>query len=249
MNYLKKLFNLVYLFLCNIINFIKKRNYLKIYKKNKLLNDSLYFDEIKSKKLESNNDICHHFDNLVYEVIANKPKVMLELGVRKGESTFVFNKIQKILNNIHISVDIVDCSNVLDDPRWIFLIEDSINYLKNYNSWSKENISSLNPDIIFIDTSHLYEETLKEIKLSVEILNNNGAIMFHDTNHNKITYQENNILYNKFNYSPQLGVKLALEEYFNCKFNFKNPFIIIKQGWIIKHYPESFGYTIMRKLT
>ena len=174
---------------------------------------------------------------------------MLELGVRKGESTFVFNKIQKILDNIHISVDIVDCSNVLNDPKWIFLIEDSINYLKNYKSWSDKNINSLNPDIIFIDTSHLYEETLKEIKLSVEILNTNGAIMFHDTNHNKITYLENNIIYNKFNYSPQLGVKLALEKYFNCKFNFKNSFVIIKQGWIIKHYPESFGFTIMRKLT
>ena len=61
---------------------------------------------------------------------------MLELGVRKGESTFVFNKIQKILDNIHISVDIVGCSNVLNDPKWIFLIEDSINYLKNYKSWS-----------------------------------------------------------------------------------------------------------------
>ena len=54
--------------------------------------------------------------------------------------------------------------------------------------------------------------------------------MFHDTNHNKITYLENNIIYNKFNYSPQLGVKLALEKYFNCKFNFKNSFVIIKQG-------------------
>ena len=72
--------------------------------------------------------------------------------------------------------------------------------------------------------------------------------MFHDTNHNHFTYLDNNIIYNKFNYKPQLGVKLALENYFDCKFNFKTSFIIIRKGWLIKHYPESFGLTIMRKL-
>ena len=160
--------------------------------------------------------------------MSNKPKVILELGVRKGESTYVFNKIQKILNNIHVSVDIEDCSNVINDPNWIFVLEDSIKFLKEYNSWSKEKTNSLKPDVIFIDTSHLYEETLKEINLSAEILNDNGSLMFHDTNHNQITYLQDGIIYNKFNYSPQLGVKQALEKYFNCEFNFKKSFIIIK---------------------
>ena len=248
MSYFKKGFNLCYLLLCNILNVYKSYKHVNDYKKNSLLNDSAYFSEVKSKRLKSNNDICHHFDNLVYEVTSHKPKVILELGVRKGESTFVFNKIQKLLNNIHISVDIVDCSKVIDDPNWKFIIDDSIKFLKNYNSWSENNVNSLKPDVIFIDTSHLYEETLKEIELSAEILSDNGSIMFHDTNHIYIPYLENNILYNKFNYSPQLGVKLALESYFNCEFNFNSHFIIIKQGWIIKHYPESFGLTIMRKL-
>tara|TARA_B110000037_G_C16881271_1_gene408095 strand:- start:97 stop:219 length:123 start_codon:yes stop_codon:yes gene_type:complete len=39
--------------------------------------------------------------------------------------------MNKILNNIHISIDIEDCSKVLDDPKWIFIKDDSIEFLKN----------------------------------------------------------------------------------------------------------------------
>tara|TARA_Y100000768_G_C23832950_1_gene612306 strand:- start:35 stop:784 length:750 start_codon:yes stop_codon:yes gene_type:complete len=247
MKIFKKVFGLFYLIFCFLKNINKSRNYSNNYKKNILLNDSTFLSEIKSKRIISNNDICHQFDNLFYEIVSHNPKVILELGVRKGESTFVFNRIQKLLNNIHISIDIEDCSEVLNDPKWIFKKHDSIDFLKNYNSWSSKNIDSLNPDVIFIDTSHLYDETLQEIKFSAEILNNNGSIIFHDTNHNYFTYLDNNIIYNKFNYKPQLGVKLALEKYFDCKFNFKESFIIIRNGWLIKHYPESFGLTVMRK--
>ena len=248
MNYLKKIFNIFYYLFCNLINFFRSKKYFKNYKKNIALNDSSYFGEIKNKRLNSNNDICHHFDNLFYEVVLLKPKIILELGVRNGESTYVFNRIQKILKNKFISVDIEDCSHVLNDPNWIFIKDDSIKFLHNFKSWSEININSSKPDIIFIDTSHLYEETLQEIRLSAETVSDNGAIIFHDTNHNHLTLLENNIIYNKFNYTPQLGVKLALEDYFNCKFNFEDKFIIIKKGWLIKHYPESFGLTIIRKL-
>lgn len=248
MRFLKKIFSKFYAFFWNLMNFLKKKKYVKIYKENNFLNDSSHFTDIKNRRLNSNNDICNHFDNLFYEVICLKPKFILELGVRKGESTYVFNKIQKILNNKFVSVDIEDCSNVIKDPNWIFIKDDSIKFLQNFNTWSQNNTNSARPDVIFIDTSHLYEETLQEIKLSTKTITDNGAIIFHDTNHNHITSLENGIVYNKYNYRPQLGVKFALEDYFDCKFNFKNHFVIIKEGWLIKHYPESFGLTIMRKL-
>ena len=245
---LKKIFNKIYANFLKIINFFKRKYYITIYKKNIELNDSPYLKQIKEKRLSSNNDICHHFDNLFYEVTSHNPKLILELGVRNGESTYVFDKIQKTLDCHFVSVDIEDCSKVIENPKWIFVKEDSRKFLNNFNSWSEKNTNSLKPNIIFIDTSHLYEETLEEIKLSEKNLSDCGALIFHDSNHNHITYLENNIIYDKFNYSPQLGVKLALENYFNCNFNFKNQFIIIKKGWLIKHYPESFGLTIMRKL-
>ena len=248
MKQLKKIIDIFYTFICNTINILKSKKYKKVYSENISLNDSTHFSDIKNKRLNSNNDISHHFDNLFYEVTSHRPKLILELGVRKGESTYVFNKIQKVLNNKLVSVDIEDCSNVINDPNWIFIKDDSIKFLQNFNSWSQNNTNSAKPDIIFIDTSHLYEETLEEIKLSTKTISDNGAIIFHDTNHNHLTSLEYGIVYNKFNYTPQLGVKLALESYFNCKFNFKNHFVIIKEGWLIKHYPESFGLTIMRKL-
>lgn len=247
MKYLKKIFDIFYTFVCNIINIFKYKKYLKNYKKNILLNDSQDFGEIKNKRINSNNDIAHHFDNLFYEVTSHKPKFILELGVRKGESTYVFNKIQKILNNKFVSVDIEDCSKVINNSNWLFIKSDSIKFLQNFNTWSQNNFESIKPDIIFIDTSHLYEETLKEIELSAETISDNGAIIFHDTNHNHLTFLEESLIYNKFNYTPQPGVKLALEDYFDCKFNFLSQFVIIKKGWLIKHYPESFGLTIMRK--
>ncbi len=248
MLFFKKILNLLYSLFCKIFNFYNYQKYNKIYKKNSSLNDSSFFNQVKLKKLNSKNDISDHFDNIFYESILNNPKIILELGVRRGESTYVFNEIRKTKNNIFISVDIEDCSKSLNDPNWIFIKEDSIKFLKDYNKWSKNNVGSLKPDIIFIDTSHLYKETLEEINLSSDILSANGALIFHDTNHQYINFLENNILYNKFNYNRQLGVKLALETYFNCKFNFNKPFIIIKQGWLVKHYSTSFGLTIMRKL-
>lgn len=248
MSYIKKIFSIFYAFFCNTINIYNYSKFKNIYKKNILLNDVSDFTDIKNKRLNSHNDICNHFDDLFYEVALKKPKFILELGVRKGESTFVFNKIQKIFKNIFVSVDIEDCSDVIDDPDWIFIKDDSIKFLENFNTWSKNNTNSARPDIIFIDTSHLFEETFTEINLSAKVIADNGAIIFHDTNHNHITSLGNNIVYNKFNYSPQLGVKLALEKYFNCKFNFQNQFVITNKGWLIKHYPVSFGLTIMRKL-
>ena len=248
MRYLKNIFNLIYSILVSILNYFKTKKFKQTYNDNISINDSLLYSDIKLKKLKSNNDICNQFDNIFYEVISHKPKVILELGVRNGQSTYVFNKIQKILNNILISVDIDDCSDVISDPDWLFIQEDSIKFMQNFDIWSKENINSLKPDVIFIDSSHLFEETVKEIKLSIDIIEKNGSIIFHDTNHRYFNFLENNILYSKFNFKPQLGVKLALEDYFDCKFNFKTSFIIIKDGWLIKHYPTSFGLTIIRKL-
>ena len=67
-----------------------------------------------------------------------------------------------------VSVDIEDCSKVIENPKWIFVKEDSRKFLNNFNSWS-EKIQTLKPNIIFIDTSHLYEETLEEIKYQKKI--------------------------------------------------------------------------------
>ena len=169
MKQLKKIIDIFYTFICNTINILKSKEYKKVYRENISLNDSTHFSDIKNKRLNSNNDINHHFDNLFYEVTSHRPKFILELGVRKGESTYVFNKIQKVLNNKLVSVDVEDCSNVINDPNWIFIKDDSIKFLQNFNSWSQNNTNSAKPDIIFIDTSHLYDETLEEIKLSTKV--------------------------------------------------------------------------------
>ena len=96
MKQLKKIIDIFYTFICNTINILKSKKYKKVYRENISLNDSTHFSDIKNKRLNSNNDISHHFDNLFYEVTSHRPKLILELGVRKGESTYVFNKIQKV---------------------------------------------------------------------------------------------------------------------------------------------------------
>ena len=68
-------------------------------------------------------------------------------------------------NSDLISIDLEDCSNVIKSKNWKFIKYNSINFLQEYNTWSKSNGYN-SPDVIFIDTSHLYEETLVELKLS-----------------------------------------------------------------------------------
>lgn len=95
---------------------------------------------------------------------------ILELGVRAGHSTCAFLSAIKSKKGKLVSIDIDDCSDVFNSPDWEFHRMNDLDFDTNAQF-----------DIIFIDTSHTYDQTLAELRKFAPNLKKNGAILLHDT--------------------------------------------------------------------
>lgn len=117
------------------------------------------------------NDILHHLSFLRQICFDTNAKLILELGVRTGNSTRAFLSAIESLKGRLISIDIEDCSGVSDSPYWEFHQMNDLDFDTNNDEF----------DIIFIDTSHTYDQTLAELRKFAPKLKSGGAILLHDT--------------------------------------------------------------------
>jgi len=113
-------------------------------------------------------DIKEHLDFLTRICLDREVSSILELGVRTGNSTRAFLRAAKVLDAKVISIDTDDCSKVANCDNWEFHQMDSLDYEL------KEPV-----DILFIDTSHTYEQTLKELLKFAPMTKQ--VIILHDT--------------------------------------------------------------------
>lgn len=116
------------------------------------------------ERTRTQNDISDHLTTIFCESVSTKPKLIVELGVRGGESTFVFERVAKLYNVTIVSVDIDDCLKASAYPSWNFVKRDDIAFAKEFDGWCRERGIASEIDVLFIDTSHLYEHTLQEIQ-------------------------------------------------------------------------------------
>lgn len=118
----------------------------------------------------NNIDIVEHLPFLTKVCLDLEAKTILELGVRDGNSTRAFLDAAKILNAKVISVDIEDCSKLFNDGNWEFYQMNDLDYVLS------EEI-----DVLFIDTSHTFGQTLAELEKFAPMVKNYGVIILHDT--------------------------------------------------------------------
>ena len=205
-------------------------------------------DDLVRYSNKTMTDISSHLPTLVYEVVIQKPKLIVELGVRNGESTKAFLTATKITGARLLSIDVDDCSYVSSDPKWLFYKGDDISFAKKFKSYAKKNKIPSEIDILFIDTSHTYAHTLQEMKYWFSFLTKNAKVIFHDTNSGKIVKIRDGSFYPKINQSSQRDVIAAIETFFNIKIDEKKPFLYSNNEWLFKHDPFSFGLTILKRL-
>jgi predicted O-methyltransferase YrrM len=118
-------------------------------------------------------DMYPHYGTLTR--LARECKVIIEWGVRGGVSTWAFLEGLPADGELW-SVDVVDCvvpPAVSSDPRWHFIVGDDLD----------EDVIVCLPkpaDMVFIDTSHTYEQTVAELEIAPDW--EPSMIVMHDVN-------------------------------------------------------------------
>ena len=103
--------------------------------------------------------------------------IILELGVENGRSTKKFLEICKNNNGKLFSVDVKDCSKILNDPKWNFFKARDDNF-KFINSKLPDKI-----DVLFIDSLHEANHVKKLIYGYYPKIKNEGYIFVDDISH------------------------------------------------------------------
>jgi len=125
------------------------------------------------------SDINEHLYTFVELVEQLDAKTVIELGTRSGVSTIAWLYALEDRGELY-SVDIDPCPELGDYPHWTFLQGDDC---------SVEVYDALpTADIVFIDTSHEYQHTLRELALYRWLVRPGGKIVLHDT---ELAYPEN----------------------------------------------------------
>ncbi|MEX0939742.1 MAG: hypothetical protein WDZ41_00100 [Candidatus Babeliales bacterium] len=193
------------------------------------------------KLLEYSNskpsDISMHVPGLFCHCVFQNPELIIEAGVRWGDgSTIPLYEAKKLLNSYLIGLDIVNYSHIYSKLNSCLFLQ--INDLEfPLYLQQKINIQKKEIDFVFIDTTHDYLHTKKEIEMFTSILSKHGTLGFHDSN--------------PLPGDPD-GVKIALKEYFNLNFDESRygNYIVKKDQdmWNIIHYPFCNGMTIAKRI-
>lgn len=209
--------------------------------------DLSFLNDIHRKTL-TRTDISDHLSKLFLAGLHLKNGIIVELGVRGGESTFVWERIAHLTDSKLISVDVEDCSDISSLANWEFVQRDDIEFAKEFEAWSHERNISSQIDILFIDTSHQYEHTKQEIASWFPFLKTNSKVIFHDTNVDTIFYLRKDRSMGVPGIDNWRGVIAALEDYFETHFDERNDFVDYRKEWLIRHYANSNGLTILEKM-
>ncbi len=187
-----------------------------------------------------------HLETLFVETLTMNPRLIVELGVARGESTRVFAQVARLTGAKLVSVDINDCSRVLDWEDWTFIHRDDLEFAREFPGWCREHRLEPKIDVLFIDTSHYFEHTLQEIQAYFPFLGDHAKVFFHDTNLKPFIFRKDGSL--DLGWDNDRGVIRALEVHFGRTFPEKEEFIDFVTPWLIKHYPHCSGLTVLEKL-
>lgn len=196
------------------------------------------------------SDISDHLPTLYYETVAARPRLVVELGTRGGESTRTFLAAATRAGARMLSIDIDPCTvpGLPDEARsrWTFLQSDDVAFgRRDFAPWCRANGLAPEIDVLFVDTSHLYAHTVEELRVWMPFLSARGVAIFHDTNLDASSRRyDGSILWGWVN---ERGVIRAIEDYVGMRLQEKRPFVAEAGGWLIQHVPHCNGLTLIRR--
>ncbi len=196
------------------------------------------------------SDISSHLALLYFLVHLLKPRNILELGTRDGESTRALRKAAIELGIRGTSVDLNSAPNETfkDHGSWKHVQEDDIALAAKLldKEYCHKVIGAESIDLLFIDTSHEYLHTKQELESYWPLLSERSAVVLHDTNlsvEKKIDVDGRP--YSGWNNSR--GVSRAVEEFFDISINEKTVFSRSMGHCVFFHVPWGNGMMIVLK--
>jgi hypothetical protein len=206
------------------------------------------FPELEAiqQRAMARNGMSDHLVPLFLESLGAGPSLIVELGVRGGESTFVLERTARLCQSTLVSVDIEDCSRASTYPEWIFVKADDIEFAQRFPAWCDERGLVPSIDVLFLDTSHEFEHTRQEITHWFPLLSERAKVFFHDTNLRRYYVRKDGSLGRAWD--NQRGVIRAIEDYFGTSFDETKDFVALRGGWLVKHSARCLGFTILERV-
>ena len=202
-------------------------------------------DEIR-QRARSRTDVSDHLVTMFVEAVSARPSLIVELGVRGGESNFVFERVAGLYDSKIVSVDVTDCSDVVTGPHATFVKSDDVAFARGFKDWCRERGIQPDIDLLFMDTSHVHEHTVEEIDSWFPFLSPRAKVFLHDTNLREVYRRQNGTMGR--GWDNDRGVMRALERFFDKRFDETRDFVDFKNGWLIKHYHRCNGLTILERV-
>tara|TARA_R110000803_G_scaffold175652_1_gene238170 strand:+ start:112 stop:717 length:606 start_codon:yes stop_codon:yes gene_type:complete len=133
-------------------------------------------EKLVDKTVNGSGDSDRHIMTLFSIALASKSKVMIELGVRGGDTTIPLLEAAKINGGMLYSVDINDVDfEVSDDlkPHWKFIKSDAIKFLEE---WDPTKVV----DFFYVDDWHSYEHVKRELEIIDTLVSPSSVVLLHD---------------------------------------------------------------------
>jgi predicted O-methyltransferase YrrM len=166
------------------------------------------------------SDIYLHLPRMVALVEALDAKHVIELGTRTGVSTIAWLYALEKTGGRLTSVDLDTRPEIGEHDHWTFVQGDDC---------SDEVLVRLaelgQADIVFIDSSHLYDHTVEELKTYRYKVRPGGVICLHDT---ELATPEGAPA------RPLYPVRKALREF------------VERTGWEHVNFPDCWGFAIVK---
>lgn len=130
--------------------------------------------EMYAERCATPSDIYLHLPRFVAMVEDVDASVVVELGTRTGVSTVAWLYALEG-RGLVTSVDLDPAPDIGEWPHWRFVRGDDL------DPAVVTRVGSPAPDIVFIDTSHHYRQTRRELEVYRWVVKPGGLIVCHDT--------------------------------------------------------------------
>lgn len=192
-------------------------------------------------------DISDHLRTLFAESLSASPRLIVELGVRSGESTFALERVARPSNAHLVSVDVDDCSKASSYDRWHFVRSDDLAFARAFTEWCKERGIEPRIDVLFIDTSHEYHHTVLEIEAWFPLLAARAKVFFHDSNPRKLMTRRDGTQERCPWVNEERAVARAIEGFLGIAFDETCDQVMRHRGWALRHHACCHGLTILER--